>query len=498
MMNRKVLLVVPHQDDELFVGGGLLKQLVDSGRYEAYVVFTTNGDFFPQEGEVRLRESLYVLTRLFAVPEAHIFFLGYGDGWQGGRHLYNLPAEQPAISHCGRRETYGIDGHAEYRQLKSGGHSAYCRDHFKADMKELLSDLAADILIAVDYDKHPDHKAASLMLEECMGELLKERPDYRPVVLKRYAYDGVWKGKADFFDLPRKRTILSRTDQSPYAEEDKICTGMPVSFVTPYLHRNFLYAAGKCYRTQEVWQVIDQIVNLDEVYWRRNTNNLLYDASLRASSGNMEYLRDFKLYDCADVLAEKFVPGECAWLPAAQDRKRELHIHFSCPQTIAQINLYALGDPDKDRLSGEFVLDNGVCLAIEDICLTGRKHKLTLEPQRNILDIDFRITAQTGEPMGITEMEILPLRDGEVPEELQQYVFREDPFPLRAVDRLGIPLVRSLFLLRRKLYRWFPNAFFLMRHYPQAGGGKRRLFYWRIRYICERINSRTRRTHELV
>ena len=81
-VKEKVLLAVPHQDDELFVGGGFFKTLAQSGDYEAYVVFMTNGDFFAHEAEARLRESLHVLTKLYGIEESHIFFLGYGDGWK--------------------------------------------------------------------------------------------------------------------------------------------------------------------------------------------------------------------------------------------------------------------------------------------------------------------------------------------------------------------------------------------------------------------------------
>lgn len=492
-MNKKVLLVIPHQDDELFVGGGLLKIFAERKEYEIYVVFTTNGDFFPEEAEIRLKESLAVLTKLYVIPEKNISFLGYGDGWQGDRHLYNQQGMQTAVSLCGRTETYGIAGHEDYRQIKSGRHSAYCRDNFKADMKELLSDIMADIIIAVDYDKHPDHKAASLMAEECIGELLKECPEYYPIVLKRYAYDGVWKGKADFFDLPRKRTILSQFEESPYSEEDKICIGMPVECSTPYLRHNFLYIAGKCYKTQEVWQKIDEIINIDEVYFRRNTNNLLYDAELEASSGQVEFIRDFKLYDCADVLSKQFVLKECAWCPSYSDHDRRIYIHFSQPQTIEQINIYALGNPEKDRLSGEFVLDNGVRLLTGDICLNGKKNKLTLERQSNIINIEFRIIDCVGNPAGITEMEILPLGDGEMPEELRQFAFQRDSFSLNIVHKLGMRIEKRMLSLKRKLYRWFPNVYFLNRHYPQLGKKKQRLFFYRVNYVWERINSKFKR-----
>lgn len=489
-MKQKVLLVIPHQDDELFVGGGLLKRYAQNEVYEVCVVFTTNGDFFPNEGEIRLRESLGVLMELYTVKEQNIFFLGYGDGWRGNKHLYNLPGLQTVVSSCGRTETYGIAGHEDYRWIKSGRHSSYCRDNFKADMKEVLSDIMADIIIAVDYDKHPDHKAASLMTEECIGELLKEYSNYRPIVLKRYAYDGVWKGKADFFDLPRKRTILSQLEESPYLEEDKICIGMPAECSTPYLRHNFLYIAAKCYKTQEVWQKADEIINIDEVYWRRNTNNLLYEAELKASSGQVEFIRDFKLYDCDDILQQRFVMKECAWLPAVSDHDRRIHIHFNHPQTIEQINIYALGIQDKDRLSGEFVLDNGVRLSTGNICLNGKKNKLILERQSNIIDIDFYITDCVGNPAGITEMEILPLKDGEVPDELQKFIFREDYIKFNTIHKLGMRMEKTGLSLKRKLYRWFPNEFYLKRYYPELGKKRQRLFIYRIKFVWERVNSK--------
>ena len=489
-MNKKVLLIVPHQDDELFVGGGLLKRFADSGNYEICVVFTTNGDFFPWEGEVRLRESLRVLTELYGIEDKNISFLGYGDCWCGNKHLYNLPGSQAVRSSCGRSETYGIEGHEDYRQIKSGRHSVYCRDNFKADLKELLSDIMADIIIAVDYDKHPDHKAASLMSEECIGELLQEYSDYRPLVLKRFAYDGVWKGKADFFDLLHRRTVLSQLEASPYREEERICIGMPPECSTPYLRHNFLYTAAKCYRTQEVWQKADEVINVDEVYFRRNTGNLLYEAELTASSGQAEFLRDFKLYDCGDVLQKGFVLKECAWIPDETDRDRKLHIHFKQPQTVAQINIYALGNPGQDKLAGEIVFDNGMHLQTGSIVLDGKKNKLTVECKSGISDIDFYITDCAGSPVGITELELLPQRDDEVPDELREYIFQGDSLEDNVVHKIGMRIEKAKLSMKRKLDRWFPNQYVIKRCYPEPGQRKYWLLPYRIKYVLKRVKSK--------
>ncbi|MDE7359324.1 MAG: PIG-L family deacetylase, partial [Lachnospiraceae bacterium] len=193
-MRQKVLLIVPHQDDELFVGGGLFRTLARCGDYEAYVVYMTNGDFFPYEAQVRLREAQRVLNGFCAVEESHIFFLGYGDGWKGGVHLYHQDGEEPLVSMAGRTETYGLEEHGDYRYTRSGRHSAYRRADWKRDLKDVIAEVQAEILLVVDFDKHADHRAASLLAEECLGEIFRENVSYRPLVLKRFGYDGVWKG----------------------------------------------------------------------------------------------------------------------------------------------------------------------------------------------------------------------------------------------------------------------------------------------------------------
>lgn len=489
-MRVKALLVVPHADDELFVGGGLLKVLAQDKKYECHVVYTTNGDYFPHEGETRFREALGVLTGEYGIGKNNIFFLGYGDGWKSERHLYNHADSQVLESVAGRKETYGIAGHDEYRQSKSGRHSAYCRENLKKDLKDLLRDIMADVIIAVDYDKHPDHKAASLMAEECIGELMIECADYRPLVLKRYAYDGVWKGEDDFFEIPRKRTILTYPEHFPYGEEDRICIGMPQECSTPRLGHNFLYRAAKCYKTQEVWQKADEIINIDEVYWKRNTDNLLFEAKLTASSGNAEYLRDFKLFDCGDVLRKDFVLGECAWFPAVSDMDRHVRIHFPHPRTVAQINLYAVGDERTDALAGEFVFGGGKRLAVEEICLNGKKNPLIFEAVYNVQDIDFYLTKCKGSPAGITEMEILPRRDGDVPEMLRDLLFRKDTLEYTAHNRRVMKCEKAAWMLHRRIWSWFPNHYFLKRRYPELCEDDSWIWFYRIKYFFSKLKEK--------
>lgn len=495
-MKQKVLLVVPHQDDELFVGGGLFKQLMTDGAYEGYVVFTTNGDFFAHEARVRLRESLYVLTRLYGLEESHIFFLGYGDGWQGGAHIYHQKGEEALLSVAGKTETYGISGHEDYRFLKTGAHSACRRADFKRDLKDVLREVRADIVLAVDFDKHPDHRAASLLTEECLGELFRENMSYRPLVLKRFAYDGVWKGRADFFEFPQRATVLAEVQSSPYHEEEALRFAMPADCCTPCLSRNFLYQAFRCYKTQEIWQKADEIINIDEVFFQRNTDNLLYGAELIATSGNPAYLRDFKLFDCGDVMQKELVLGECGWKPEAADAEKRVRIHFASPQTVGKIAVYARGNQETDRLVVAFSFDNGMEILEADIRPDGKRNLFNISPRSGVRDMELRIVSWEGISGGITELEILPPEDTALPEILVEQIFREgerDAAELTDLVKIRIKVEKAKLSLKRKISRYLPNDYVLRRHYTELADAERTPVRYRIRYIRECLKNRRRK-----
>lgn len=487
---QKVLLAVPHQDDELFVGGGFFKTLAQSGDYEAYVVFTTNGDFFAHEAEVRLRESLHVLTKLYGIEESHIFFLGYGDGWKEGVHLYHQDGDRPLVSEAGRTETYGLEGHGDYRWERSGRHSSYRRADLKRDLKDVLEEVLADILLAVDFDKHPDHRAASLLVEECLGELLRENPSYRPLVLKCFAYDGVWKGRPDFFDIPRKGTVLAELSQSPYTEEDMFRFAMPEDCATPRLVDNFLYRAFRCYKTQEIWQKADEIINIDEVYFKRNTDNLLYGAQISASSGNPEYLRDFKLFDCRDVLQRELVLKECGWRPEEWDQKKRIWIQFDHPVTVGRIAVYARGNCETDSLTVDFRFDTGRELLGAKIHPNGKSNLFSFEAREGVREMELRIEKWEGVSWGITELEILPPEKESLPEELQKLLFQEDCIFLSERVKILMRMEKSLLAFKRRLSSWLPNSYALRRYYPELVQKTTVPVGYRVRYMMRRIRQK--------
>ena len=489
-MKQKVLLIVPHQDDELFVGGGLLRTLSQGGDYEAYVVYTTDGDFFPHEAEVRLREALQVLGRFGAVEESHIFFLGYGDGWKGGGHLYHQEGEEPLVSMAGRTETYGLEEHGDYRYTKSGRHSAYRRADWKQDLKDVIVEVRADLLLVVDFDAHADHRAASLLTEECLGEIFREDASYRPLVLKRFAYDGVWKGKADFFELPRRGTVLAKLSQTSYTPEEALRFSMPKDCATPWLSRNAFYRALRCHRTQEAWQKADEIINIDEVFFRRNTDNLLYEAALSASSGKPEYLRDFKLFDCGDVTKKELVLKECGWKPEMTEAEKTVRIRFERPQTVGRIAVYALGNSGADRLKAVFSFDTDAEPVRMEIRPDGKRNLCTFSPREGVREMTLHMEVWEGVSWGITELEILPPKERDLPGALRELLFHGDTLKMTRLVKMWMRMEKAVLYLRRKVSRWLPNTYTLRRHFPEIAEREHVPFRYRVLYIAERFRGR--------
>ncbi|MDO5565462.1 MAG: PIG-L family deacetylase, partial [Planctomycetia bacterium] len=77
--HRRIMVIAPHQDDELILLCGVLEEYIRHGS-EVHIAFLTNGDFYGM-GPKRINEALRVLTAL-GINREHIVFLGYGDQWK--------------------------------------------------------------------------------------------------------------------------------------------------------------------------------------------------------------------------------------------------------------------------------------------------------------------------------------------------------------------------------------------------------------------------------
>lgn len=339
---QKVLVIVPHEDDEINVAGSIMYSYVQKGA-DVYCAFTTNGDY-SFWARTRMHEAWRSLQMLGV---QHVVFLGYGDTsnhYPGGHWFYS--PEKAVTAPSGHHETYGCDDFPDYAFAKRGIHRPYCRKSMKTDLKDLIEDIQADIIFAVDNDVHADHRAASLLFEEALGELLcRPGNTYHPTVFKGFAYCTSFGAPKDFYadnikSVPKPPVCEDNLiDISLYEWNQRVrfpvfpaCRGF-------YLRHNVLYQALFQHASQSAALHAVRIANGDAVFWQRRTDNLAFQAIITASSGKVERLRDFKLLDANQIDDKKMVFADYLWQPDDSDPDKIVSYRWQQPQKITCLRL---------------------------------------------------------------------------------------------------------------------------------------------------------------
>ena len=180
---RSVLVLAPHEDDEILMSAGILRSAVERGD-EARVCMLTNGDYESEElAAVRADETCAALARL-GVEADHIDFLGYADTGMAKEisFLWRLWEDQSGVtlsSRWGRTETWSPRG--DWAMRRRGCHSPYTRAAFFSDLCDVLEDMLPDeIFVTAACDYHGDHAAADLFAREAISKVRENHPGWQP------------------------------------------------------------------------------------------------------------------------------------------------------------------------------------------------------------------------------------------------------------------------------------------------------------------------------
>ena len=392
---KKVMIVVPHEDDDLNLMSGVLNEFVRYGS-TVYPVFVTNGDHSGL-GEVRILEALSVMERI-GIPSENVIFLGYGDQYlSDGPHIYNAEPGQVVTSHNGANATYGIAAHAAYRE----GHS-YTSDHFLKDIHDVIWEYQPDILFCSDFEDHADHRAVSLAFEKVIGILLKEHADYRPLVFKGCAYASAWRAPADFYTINILSTQKTSDTPAVYDWDERIRLPVWDCSLAHSLIRSEQAEELALYRSQRAYRYADAIVNGDKVFWFRNTNSLCYQSDIQVKSGDENLLNDFMLLDSKDVTDSSHLPTDGTWTPT--DAEKTATVSFSEPQDIACIRLYDNPSINDNVLRCILSFSDGS--SVECGPLPSQGSALTIPIEKNgITSFSVQLIETEGAYPGLTEIE---------------------------------------------------------------------------------------------
>lgn len=400
--DKTVMLLVPHQDDDINVLGGVMEEYVKYGS-EVYVVFSTNGDYYGL-ADTRFQEALNALGNI-GIGEDHVIFLGYGDQWNPeGPHLYNGEPGGVVTSHYGRTETYGTAAHAAYREG-----NAYTIDQFLTDIEDVILEYRPDVICCVDYDYNIDHRALSLSFEKVMGRILREQADYRPQVFKGYAYNTAWEAENDFYGenlLSTQNVFAKPYSQTPavYRWEERV--RLPVNGEA--LSRSVISARMNdtlsMYASQGAELYGPRIFNSDKVFWQRYTTSLCASAEIRTSSGSAELLNDFMLLESADLLENGAQPYDGAWIPEEIDREKRVSVTFPEPRYVESIVLYDHPDPEKNVLNAVIAFADGTVLETGPLDAGGAATRIPVGKE-NVTSFTVALEQIRGEA-GLTEIEV--------------------------------------------------------------------------------------------
>ena len=426
--NKNVMVVVPHQDDDINLMGGMIAQYTHGGS-EVTVVFATNGDGDLGSAEIRFNEAVAVLTSL-GVKKENIFFLGFGDLWRPQtvdgkeiRHIYNSPDPDAVwTSIFGATATYGFQSIPCYLELP------YTRNNYVFSLESIIQQVMPDTIFAGDFDAHLDHKATNLFFEEALCRVLKNHPDYHPTVYMGFCYATAWKAEKDFYDDLNLLSTKKPNDYTwsvssfGYAWEDRVRFPESRANLNRMLLNNSVYHAFNDYGSQFAYIRAEAVLNGDKVFWERRTDSLLYDAEIHIGGEATSLLNDFKLKDFTNISAVPETSSGAAFLSGKTAQ-------VALGNTIAANSIYLYDNPSQtdNILEGYISFDDGSVIEFGQLRKDGSATVITF-PEKQIKWFEIVPTKTEGDCAGLSEIELYRDAQTESEEAYLMAVDQDDNF----------------------------------------------------------------------
>lgn len=409
-----LMIIIPHEDDEINIAGATIYGARQEGMH-VICVFVTNGDF-SYLPSIRFREAVNALN-ILGVPAQDVIFLGYPDGGVWAEHSVFMHGKKSAVVVEDRDETCGSETIPEFCLMETGRHHQNTWENLLNDLKMVIEKYKPAGIIATDLDSHPDHRMCSLAFEKVMGEILNtEGNEYHPVILKAFAYNTGFESTKDFYAENLLSTVFNRTkiqnaafetDNPIYEWEKRIRFPVPMQCRRSLLWKNLIFQALRCHISQRAFLRADRIINGDQIFWERRTDNLLYKGIVRVSSGESRYLHDFQITNMNDICSAKNMLFEdCVWIPDKNDHEKICQCTFVQPQHIESISLY--GNPNNTGriLQGKITFSTGYVCDVPALREWGRETIIDIPAQEHVEWVQFQILKAEDSTAGLSEWEI--------------------------------------------------------------------------------------------
>lgn len=404
--NKKVMVIVPHEDDDLLISGQVLPPMYKNGA-DVRVVFATNGDK-RVSAYTRQSEACNALEKL-GIPREKVIFLGYPDGTQlyVGKKAFSFSS--------GWDHTYAGKGFKDYHFDRFGTHAKYTAENMVDDIESVVLEYRPDYILAIDFDTHTDHRGVSISFEKAMERILKKESGYTPKVFKCFGYSLAWKSKPDFYALNIKSTVMQdreknndpsyETDVPQYRWNNRIRLPIDKKSLSHSILRCSEYKALSEHLSQYAYCYSERIINGDSVYWNRRTDSLTYNADISVSSGDASLLNDFRLIGVGNRTAGPNVKLEnCVSRFDKNDAQKTVTVKFDSPKTVSCVSLYDNFGLNSNILGGVITFSDGSKVEVPALNADGSETLVVFEPKHNITSFTFKVTEYEG-VAGLDEIE---------------------------------------------------------------------------------------------
>lgn len=404
--NKKVMVIVPHEDDDLLISGQVLPSMYKNGA-DVRVVFATNGDK-RVSAYTRQSEACNALEKL-GIPRDKVIFLGYPDGTQlyVGKKAYSFSS--------GWDHTYAGNGFKDYHFDRFGTHAKYTAENMVDDIESVVLEYRPDYILAIDFDTHTDHRGVSISFEKAMERILKKESGYTPKVLKCFGYSLAWKSKPDFYALNIKSTVMQdreknndpsyETDVPQYRWNNRVRLPIDKKSLSHSILRCSEYKALSEHLSQYAYCYSERIINGDSVYWNRRTDSLTYNADISVSSGDASLLNDFRLIGVGNRTAGPNVKLEnCVSRFDKNDAQKTVTVKFDSPKTVSCVSLYDNFGLNSNILGGVITFSDGSKVEVPALNADGSETRVVFEPKHNITSFTFKVAEYEG-VAGLDEIE---------------------------------------------------------------------------------------------
>lgn len=404
--NKKVMVIVPHEDDDLLISGQVLPPMYKNGA-DVRVVFATNGDK-RVSAYTRQSEACNALEKL-GIPREKVIFLGYPDGTQlyVGKKAFSFSS--------GWDHTYAGKGFKDYHFDRFGTHAKYTAENMVDDIESVVLEYRPDYILAIDFDTHTDHRGVSISFEKAMERILKKEGGYTPKVLKCFGYSLAWKSKPDFYALNIKSTVMQdreknndpsyETDVPQYRWNNRVRLPIDKKSLSHSILRCSEYKALSEHLSQYAYCYSERIINGDSVYWNRRTDSLTYNADISVSSGDASLLNDFRLIGVGNRTAGLHVKLEnCVSRFDKNDAQKTVTVKFDSPKTVSCVSLYDNFGLNSNILGGVITFSDGSKVEVPALNADGSETRVVFETKHNITSFTFKVTEYEG-VAGLDEIE---------------------------------------------------------------------------------------------